>query len=379
MAMNQIPGQNIYVGGLVTLSPTFCYHTKPAFGPSYDGPGSQRSILALKNKAALTRANITHVVSVLRLQPADDVFESFQHHCIEVDDVDDENLLEHFPAAVKFIQSGLDAGGGVLVHCAMGKSRSATVCIAYMLSRQPSALTPESALDIIRQNRPLCEPNPGFMEQLSVYHQMGCPDDVTSHPLYSRWLYRREVEESVACGRAPELKSVLFEDEQPRQSQEPAGRMTEIKCRKCRRKLATTQFIIPHTSQKNARASTADCAHVFLHPLTWMRPSLFPGTDSESSGSPYGAPPEDAPLSGRLTCPNSSCGANIGKFAWQGMQCSCGEWVVPAIGLAKARVDISERVNIIRGPGNLPAAMGIRLPPGMRSNPADESNGRGNL
>lgn len=64
----------------------------------------------------MTRANITHVVSVLRLQPADDVFESFQHHCIEVDDVDDENLLEHFPAAVKFIQSGLDAGGGVLVH-----------------------------------------------------------------------------------------------------------------------------------------------------------------------------------------------------------------------------------------------------------------------
>lgn len=125
------------------------------------------------------------------------------------------------------------------VNSAMGKSRSATVCIAYLLNRQPSALTPESALDIIRQNRPLCEPNPGFMEQLSVYHQMGCPDDVTSHPLYSRWLYRREVEESVACGRAPEMKSVLFEDEQPRQSQEPAGRMTEIKCRKCRLVLIT--------------------------------------------------------------------------------------------------------------------------------------------
>ncbi|RAL05800.1 dual specificity phosphatase YVH1 [Aspergillus ibericus CBS 121593] len=346
MAMNQIPGQNIYVGG----------------------------ILSLKNKAALERANITHVVSVLRLRPDDTLFDSFQHHSIEVDDVDDENLLEHFPAAVKFIQSGLDAGGGVLVHCAMGKSRSATVAIAYLMHRQPSALTPESALAIIRQNRPLCEPNPGFMEQLSVYHQMGCPDDVVDHPLYSRWLYRREVEESVACGRAPEMKSVLFEDEQPRQAQEPAGRMTEIKCRKCRCKLATTQFIIPHTSQKNVRAP-ADCAHIFLHPLTWMRPSLFPNADSDVLDSPYGS---DAPLSGRLTCPNSSCGSNIGKFAWQGMQCSCGEWIVPAIGLAKARVDVFERVNIARGPGNLPAAMGIRLPPGMRPNPVDE-NGRGNL
>jgi dual specificity phosphatase 12 len=74
------------------------------------------SIFALKNKAALARANITHILSVLRLQPNEETFASYQHHRIEVDDVDDENLLEHFPSAVQFIQSGLDAGGSVLVH-----------------------------------------------------------------------------------------------------------------------------------------------------------------------------------------------------------------------------------------------------------------------
>lgn len=74
------------------------------------------SVLSLKNKAALTRANVTHVVSVLRLQQLDDTLSSVQHHRIDVDDVEDENLLEHFPAAVKFIQSGLDSGGSVLVH-----------------------------------------------------------------------------------------------------------------------------------------------------------------------------------------------------------------------------------------------------------------------
>ena len=65
------------------------------------------------------------------------------------------------------------------------------------------------------------------------------------------------------------------------------------------------------------------------------------------------------------------------------MQCSCGDWVVPAIGLAKARVDIASKVNITRGPGSLPpASMGIRLPPGMRPaepNPNDVGSGRGNL
>lgn len=72
------------------------------------------------------------------------------------------------------------------------------------------------------------------MEQLSLYHEMGCPENVTSHPLYQRWLYRREVEESVACGRAPEMKSVRFEDEQPLRPQEGTRRTVEIKCRKCR-------------------------------------------------------------------------------------------------------------------------------------------------
>ena len=122
----------------------------------------------------------------------------------------------------------------LIFHSAMGKSRSATVCIAYLLHQQRSVLTPQSALALIRESRPLCEPNPGFMEQLNVYHQMGCPEDVTSHTLYSRWLYHREVEESVACGRAPEMQSVLFEDEQPQQRIDSDGQNAEIKCRRCR-------------------------------------------------------------------------------------------------------------------------------------------------
>ena len=130
----------------------------------------------------------------------------------------------------------------------MGKSRSAAICIAYLLHRQPGALTPQTALALIRQSRPLCEPNDGFMEQLNLYHEMGCPDEVTDHPSYKRWLYRREVEGSVACGRAPELKSVRFEDEQPVQSQDATGRTVEIKCRKCR---LVPQLKIQTHTQKN--------------------------------------------------------------------------------------------------------------------------------
>lgn len=48
---------------------------------------------------------------------------------------------------------------------------------------------------------------------------------------------------------------------------------------------------------------------------------------------------EQGILTGRLECPNAKCGAQIGRYAWQGMKCSCGVWVCPAFSLQKSRVD----------------------------------------
>ena len=64
----------------------------------------------------MRKANITHVVSVLRLPIDADLFQDYKHLVIEVDDVADENILEHFPTSNAFIQEGLGGGGGVLVH-----------------------------------------------------------------------------------------------------------------------------------------------------------------------------------------------------------------------------------------------------------------------
>ena len=46
----------------------------------------------------------------------EDLFTPYKHMTVEVDDVEDENLLEHFPATNQFIQDGLDGEGGVFVH-----------------------------------------------------------------------------------------------------------------------------------------------------------------------------------------------------------------------------------------------------------------------
>lgn len=124
-------------------------------------------------------------------------------------------------------------------------------------------------------------------------------------------------------------------------------------CSYGRGSLATSQFILPHTARPSHKqfqpidvagpTSSPDCAHYFVDPLSWMRPEL-----------------EQGKLDGRLECPK--CQTNVGKYAWQGMRCSCGEWVIPAITLAKARID--EFKNVARGPGG----MGIRMPPGGGQN-----------
>lgn len=72
--------------------------------------------MSLRNKVSLKNANITHIVTVLRMDIQENQFDGFEHFHIQVDDVSDEDLLEHFPSANAFIQSGLSSGGGVLVH-----------------------------------------------------------------------------------------------------------------------------------------------------------------------------------------------------------------------------------------------------------------------
>ncbi|KAF2085916.1 dual specificity protein phosphatase 12 [Saccharata proteae CBS 121410] len=308
--LDKVPGDlNLYIGGLFTL----------------------------RRRDALQQANITHVLSVLRLPLDQELFAPFQHMVVEVDDVDDEDLLQHFPATNRFIQDGLDSGGGVLVHCAMGKSRSATCVIAYLMHKH--RVSPAEALAQIRQARSLCEPNEGFMEQLEIYHRMEMADDVEQSPEYQRWVYQREVEMSRACNQAPEAEKIRFEDEHS-DGQSPAE--LELRCRKCRRPLATSAYLNAHSPTKDQGPGPAGaaCSHYFIDPLSWMRPEL-----------------EQGKLDGRLECPK--CSANVGKYAWQGMACSCGDWVVPAISLAKGRIDeVRKRAGAVEG------AAGIRRPPG---------------
>lgn len=60
--------------------------------------------------------------------------------------------------------------GTVLVHCQAGCSRSVALVAAYLMSTR--RITAEEAVDMIKIRRSAAQPNPGFMAQLELYHQV---------------------------------------------------------------------------------------------------------------------------------------------------------------------------------------------------------------
>ena len=79
--------------------------------------------------------------------------------------------MDHFKDIVAFISDGLSREGcKVLVHCAAGISRSATMIISYLVAEEQ--LGWKEGLHLCRQARPVVCPNPAFRKQLEEWEQL---------------------------------------------------------------------------------------------------------------------------------------------------------------------------------------------------------------
>ncbi|MBA0801136.1 hypothetical protein Gohar_011519 [Gossypium harknessii] len=84
-------------------------------------------------------------------------------------DKEDTNLSQYFDECFNFIDEAKREGGGVLVHCFVGKSRSVTIVVAYLMKKHGMSLS--QALEHVRSKRPLASPNPGFIQQLKEFEK----------------------------------------------------------------------------------------------------------------------------------------------------------------------------------------------------------------
>lgn len=58
---------------------------------------------------------------------------------IKLQGLEDDNEADIslcFEGIVRYIKQKIDSGIGVLVHCHAGKSRSATICAAYLVAKE---------------------------------------------------------------------------------------------------------------------------------------------------------------------------------------------------------------------------------------------------
>jgi hypothetical protein len=83
---------------------------------------------------------------------------------VPVEDVDGAPIEEYFDAASLFIHEAISAGGIVYVHCETGKSRSATICLAYRIRYCQEPL--RAAYADTKSRRSYIQPKMAFVKKL---------------------------------------------------------------------------------------------------------------------------------------------------------------------------------------------------------------------
>ncbi|XP_057682868.1 dual specificity protein phosphatase 13-like [Corythoichthys intestinalis] len=125
---------------------------------------------AAKDKRSLKAHGISHVLNAAHGKFNIDTGASFyrdinlEYHGVEAFDMVTFDLSPFFYKSADFIRSALSLPTGrVLVHCAMGLSRSSTLVLAYLMIHEKMTLA--KAIEAVGANRNIC-PNAGFLEQL---------------------------------------------------------------------------------------------------------------------------------------------------------------------------------------------------------------------
>ncbi|KAM6266123.1 dual specificity protein phosphatase 13B-like isoform 2-T2 [Porphyrio hochstetteri] len=123
-----------------------------------------------RDKAQLSRMGISHVVNAaagkFRINTGPKFYRDLpvDYYGIEAEDNPNFDLSIYFYPVARYIRAALNSPRGkVLVHCAMGISRSATLVLAFLMICEDMSLA--DAIQTVRAHRGIC-PNSGFFKQL---------------------------------------------------------------------------------------------------------------------------------------------------------------------------------------------------------------------
>ncbi|WVZ18622.1 hypothetical protein V8G54_005944 [Vigna mungo] len=123
--------------------------------------------LAARSTYTLQHLGITHILCLCtnEIGQSDSQFpDLFTYKNFSVCDNEDSNISSIFEEACDFVDYVEKAGQSVLVHCFEGKSRSATLVLAYLMLRKKFTLL--EAWNALKQVHRRSQPNDGFAKIL---------------------------------------------------------------------------------------------------------------------------------------------------------------------------------------------------------------------
>lgn len=140
-----------------------CYPSMVLDKSLFQGRGDQAT-----NERIIDTLKITHIVNIT-LEHRNAFPHKVKYLRLELDDVGDSNLFEHFHKTSDFIHdaltsSSLHQNSRVLVHCNLGVSRSSTITLAYLIKYKKWNL--KFAYQTLKSRRSCASPNDGFNQQL---------------------------------------------------------------------------------------------------------------------------------------------------------------------------------------------------------------------
>ena len=126
------------------------------------------NISGAENIDKIKKLGIKKVLSLIEelLWPVYKESDNIIHKKFTIYDFEQQNIIKYFGECLNFIK-GDDK---VLVHCAVGASRSATVVIAYIMWTKKMSF--KEALEFVRSKRFVVSPNFGFIDQLKLFEKL---------------------------------------------------------------------------------------------------------------------------------------------------------------------------------------------------------------
>uniref|UniRef100_A0A0N4ZYK6 protein-tyrosine-phosphatase n=1 Tax=Parastrongyloides trichosuri TaxID=131310 RepID=A0A0N4ZYK6_PARTI len=287
-------------------------------------------VISGNGRKKLEELSIKNIITISAMPiPDNKKVDGIQYNFIFCMDQTNQDILgdNFIDNAVNMVEKCLDEGR-VLIHCEQGVSRSATLCIAYIMRKFKFSFT--RAFELVKSNHPEAYPNSGFVKQLKIYENLNYKSDGSS--------LKNCEEYKIWCSSTGNIpKCIEFNDTLSGIREE--NEILKYKCRKCRNLLFNSKELMFHKIGNGSLYQIKNCDinkkeekcefGYFLMPLNWM--SL-------------------KEISGKINCPK--CNEKIGQYNWSGKEC-IGEWnkkcngfITPWIYVQKGKVDEIRQINL---------------------------------